>query len=298
MANVTKATGQDRWFNVVNTTIVTIFFAVVLAPLLYVLAASFSDALAVIQGRVWFWPVDFNIEGYKAVFRHPRIISGFANSFFYMSAGTVVNVILTILAAYPLSRRDFVDRNLFMGLFVFTIMFNGGLIPTYLLVKGLGMLNTRAALILPLAIGAYNVIITRTYFQHTIPNELLEAAQMDGCKDFRFLWSVVLPLSGPIIAVITLFYAVQHWNQFFQALIYLKDEAKYPLQLILREILVENQVAAEMTDMDIDSLLLRQQLRELLKYSLIIVASAPMLILYPFIQKYFVKGIMIGSLKG
>ena len=294
----TKATKQDRWFNVVNTAIVTLFFALVLAPLLYVLAASFSDALAVIQGRVWFWPVDFNIEGYKAVFRHPRIMTGFANSFFYMTAGTLVNVTLTVLAAYPLSRKDFVDRNLFMGLFVFTIMFNGGLIPTYLLVKSLGMLDTRAALIFPLAIGAWNVIITRTYFKHTIPNELLEAAQMDGCKDFRFLWSVVLPLSGPIIAVITLFYAVQHWNQFFQALIYLKDEGKYPLQLILREILVENQVAAEMTDMDIDSLLLRQQLRELLKYSLIVVASAPMLILYPFIQKYFVKGIMIGSLKG
>ncbi|HKJ86324.1 MAG TPA: carbohydrate ABC transporter permease [Spirochaetia bacterium] len=298
MANVTTATGQDRWFNVINTTIVTIFFVLVLAPLLYVLAASFSDALAVIQGRVWFWPVDFNIEGYRAVFRHPRIMSGFANSFFYVIVGTVINVTLTVLAAYPLSRKDFVDRNLFMTLFVFTIMFNGGLIPTYLLVKSLGMLDTRAALLFPLAIGAWNVIITRTYFQHTIPNELLEAAQMDGCKDFRFLWSVVLPLSGPIIAVITLFYAVQHWNQFFQALLYLKDEAKYPLQLILREILVENQVSSQMTDMDIDSLLLRQQLRELLKYSLIIVASAPMLILYPFIQKYFVKGIMIGSLKG
>lgn len=294
----TKATAQDKVFHVVNTGIVSIFFFLVLAPLIYVLAASFSDALAVIQGRVWFWPVGFNIEGYRAVFRHPRIMSGFANSFFYVSVGTIVNVTLTVLAGYPLSRKDFVDKNLFMGLFVFTFMFNGGLIPTYLLVRSLGLLNTRAALILPLAIGAWNVIITRTYFKTTIPNELLEAAQMDGCKDFRFLWSVVLPLSGPIIAVITLFYAVQHWNQFFQALIYLRDEGKYPLQLILREILVENQVSAEMTDMDIDSLLLRQQLRELLKYSLIVVASAPMLILYPFIQKYFVKGIMIGSLKG
>ncbi len=298
MATITKYTTQDKVFNVVNTAIVSLFFFVVLAPLVYVLAASFSDALAVIQGRVWFWPVDFNVEGYRAVFRHPRIMSGFANSFFYMGVGTIVNVTLTVLAAYPLSRKDFVDKNFFMALFVFTFMFNGGLIPTYLLVRSLGMLDTRAALIFPLAIGAWNVIITRTYFQQTIPSELLEAAQMDGCKDFRFLWSVVLPLSGPIIAVITLFYAVQHWNQFFQALIYLRDESKYPLQLILREILVENQVAAEMTDMDIESMLLRQQLRELLKYSLIIVASAPMLLLYPFIQKYFVKGIMIGSLKG
>ena len=298
MANVTTYTKQDKVFNIVNTTVVSLFFFVVLAPLIYVLAASFSDALAVIQGRVWFWPVGFNVEGYRAVFRHPRIMSGFANSAFYVVAGTTVNVTLTVLAAYPLSRKDFVDRNFFMGLFVFTFMFNGGLIPTYLLVRSLGLLDTRMALILPLAIGAWNVVIARTYFQHTIPNELLEAAQMDGCKDFRFLWSVVLPLSGPIIAVITLFYAVQHWNQFFQALIYLRDESKFPLQLILREILVENQVASEMVDMDVESMILRQQLRELLKYSLIIVASAPMLVLYPFIQKYFVKGIMIGSLKG
>jgi multiple sugar transport system permease protein/putative aldouronate transport system permease protein len=293
-----RRTAPDRLFNIINSAIVSAFFAVVLGPILFVLAASFSDALAVIQGKVWFWPVDFNVEGYKAVFRHPLILSGFANSFFYVFAGTTVNVVLTVLAAYPLSRKDFIDRHLFMGLFVFTIMFNGGLIPTYLLVKGLGLIDTRAALIFPLAIGAWNVIITRTYFLHTIPDELLEAAQMDGCRDLRFLWTVVLPLSGPIIAVITLFYAVQHWNQFFQALLYLKDQAKFPLQIILREILVENQVASEMTDMDVESLLLRQQLRELLKYSLIIVASAPMLILYPFIQKHFVKGIMIGSLKG
>jgi multiple sugar transport system permease protein/putative aldouronate transport system permease protein len=298
MASITKYSRQDRVFNIVNTSIVSLFLFVVLAPLLYVLAASFSDALAVIQGKVWIWPVGFNVQGYLAVFRHPRIMGGFANSFFYVIVGTTVNVTLTILAAYPLSRKDFVDRGLFMGLFVFTFMFSGGLIPTYLVVRGLGLLDTRAALILPLAIGAWNVVIARTYFQHTIPNELLEAAQMDGCKDFRFLWSVVLPLSGPIIAVITLFYAVQHWNQFFQALIYLRDESKFPLQLILREILVENQVASQMTDMDFESMVLRQQLRELLKYSLIVVASAPMLILYPFIQKYFVKGIMIGSLKG
>ena len=294
---VDRPTGADLAFKVINTSIVTVFFLVVAGPLLFVLAASFSNSMAVMQGRVWFWPVGFHLEGYRAVFRHPLIMSGFANSFFYMGVGTALNVVLTVLAAYPLSRKDFVDRNLFMGLFVFTFMFNGGLIPTYLVVRNLGLINTRAALILPVAVGVWNVIITRTYFMHTIPHELLEAARMDGCRDFRFLGSVVLPLSGPILAVITLFYAVGHWNQFFQALLYLRDQSKFPLQLILRDILVENQVDAQMTP-DVETLRQRQQLRELLKYSLIIVASAPLLVLYPFVQKYFVQGIMIGSLKG
>ena len=197
---------------------------------------------------------------------------------------------MTILAGYPLSRKDFPDRHLLMGLFVFTIMFSGGLIPTYILVKNLGLIDTRWALILPTAIGVWNAIIVRTYFQTTIPGDLLEAAQMEGCNEFHFLWKIVIPLSGPIIAV-------GHWNQFFQALLYLKDEAKYPLQIVLREILVENTIT-DMSSMDVESQLLRQRLRELLKYSLIIVASAPLLMIYPFIQKYFVKGIMIGSLKG
>jgi multiple sugar transport system permease protein/putative aldouronate transport system permease protein len=215
-----------------------------------------------------------------------------------MTAGTAVNVTLTLMAAYALSRKDFVDRNLFMALFVFTMMFNGGIIPTYLLVRGLGLIDTRAAMILPLAIGAWHVIIARTFFATTIPHELLEASRMDGCSDLRFLWSVVLPLSGPIIAVITLFYAVQHWNQFFQALLYLRDQGKYPLQLVLRDILVENAVEANMTGTDVEGLIERQHRRELLKYSLIVVASVPLLLLYPFIQRYFVQGIMIGSIKG
>lgn len=292
-----KANRSDSLFYNVNTTLVTLFFVAVLYPLLYVLSASFSDAAAIAQGRVWLWPVGINVEGYRAVFRHELVLSGYANSLFYMSAGTAVNVFLTILAAYPLSRKDFRDRNLFMGLFVFTMMFNGGIIPTYLVVRGLGMINTRLALILPLAIGAWNVVIARTYFSTTIPDELLEAARMDGCSDLRFLVSVVLPLSGPIVAVITLFYAVQHWNQYFQALIYLSDESKYPLQMVLRSILVLNQIDMQ-TVGDVGSTAAMEQRRELLKYSLIIVASAPLLLLYPFLQRYFVKGIMIGSLKG
>lgn len=295
MAN--KFTRRDRIFNFVNISIVTLFFLAVLFPLIYVVSASFSDPNKVIQGQVWLWPVGFNLEGYKAVFDNPRVMSGYLNSFIIMVGGTAVNVVMTILAGYPLSRKDFPDRHLLMGLFVFTIMFSGGLIPTYILVKNLGLIDTRWALILPTAIGVWNAIIVRTYFQTTIPGDLLEAAQMEGCNEFHFLWKIVIPLSGPIIAVITLFYAVGHWNQFFQALLYLKDEAKYPLQIVLREILVENTIT-DMSSMDVESQLLRQRLRELLKYSLIIVASAPLLMIYPFIQKYFVKGIMIGSLKG
>ena len=295
MAN--KFTRRDKVFNFVNISIVTLFFLAVLFPLIYVVSASFSDPNKVIQGRVWLWPVGFNLEGYKAVFDNPRVMSGYLNSVIIMVGGTAVNVVMTILAGYPLSRKDFPDRHLLMGLFVFTIMFSGGLIPTYILVKNLGLIDTRWALILPTAIGVWNAIIVRTYFQTTIPGDLLEAAQMEGCNEFHFLWKIVIPLSGPIIAVITLFYAVGHWNQFFQALLYLKDEAKYPLQIVLREILVENTIT-DMSSMDVESQLLRQRLRELLKYSLIIVASAPLLMIYPFIQKYFVKGIMIGSLKG
>jgi putative aldouronate transport system permease protein len=295
----TKDTYGDKIFHIVNTTIITLLFCLVIFPLIYVLSASFSDPNAVIQGKVWLWPVGFTFEGYEAVFQNPRIASGYANSLFIMAFGTAINVSLTILAAYPLSRKDFPDRNLFMGLFVFTMMFNGGLIPNYILVKNLNLIDTRWAVVLPMAIGTWNVIISRTYFMQTIPTELMEAAHMDGCSDYRFLWSVVLPLSGPIIAVITLFYAVQHWNQFFQAMLYLKSENKFPLQIILREILVENQTSGtDAMSIDVESQLLRQRLQELLKYSLIVVASAPLLIIYPFVQKYFVKGIMIGSIKG
>ena len=294
-----KAPISDKIFHLVNISVVTLFLLSVLFPLIYIIAASLSDPEKVVQGKVWLWPVGFNLEGYRAVFENPRVITGYMNSLIIMVVGTSVNVVMTVLAGYPLSRRDFPDRHLFMGLFVFTMMFNGGLIPNYILVKNLGLIDSRWALILPGAIGAYNAIIVRTYFQTTIPSDLLEAAQMDGCSDFRFLARIVIPLSGPILAVITLFYAVGHWNQFFAALLYLKDESKYPLQIILREILVENTLSsAETGSIDVESELLRQRLRELLKYSLIIVASAPLMIMYPFIQKYFVKGIMIGSLKG
>jgi multiple sugar transport system permease protein/putative aldouronate transport system permease protein len=293
----TSDRGADRAFNVINYIVLALFLVSVAYPLIYVFSASFSDPRAVISGRMWLLPVDVTLDGYRAVFRNSRILTGFQNSLFYTVVGTFVSVILTILAAYPLSRHDLAGRNIIMFFFVFTLLFGGGLIPTYLVVRETGLLNTRWALIIPTALSVYNMIITRTFFQTTIPDELLEAAQLDGCSDFRFLRDVVIPLSGPIIAVNALFYAVAQWNQYFNALIYLTNPDLFPLQLILREILIQNQV--DLTQIaDIDQLMQRQNLQDLLKYSLIVVASAPVLIIYPFVQKHFVRGVLIGSLKG
>ena len=294
---MTKDTGADRAFVISNYVVLFIFLLVVAYPLIYVVSASFSSPSAVVSGQVWLWPVDFTMAGYEAVFRDDRIWIGFRNSLFYAVAGTTVNVIMTILAAYPLSRKDFGGRNVIMFLFVFTMLFSGGLIPTYLVVKQTGMLNTPWAMIIPGAILVYNMIITRTFFQQTIPDELLEAAQIDGVSDFRFVRDVVLPLSGPIIAVNALFYAVAHWNSFFNALIYLTNPDLFPLQIILRDILVQDNIDPA-TMQNIQEALARQELARVLKYSLIVVATVPLLVVYPFVQKHFVRGVLIGSLKG
>ncbi|MCQ6558423.1 carbohydrate ABC transporter permease [Paenibacillus mendelii] len=292
-----KESNGDRLFNIVVNTTLFLFTVSVLYPLVFIVSASISSPESVMSGKVWLWPVDFSLEGYQAVFKHKLIGTSFVNSLFYTGVGTAINVVFTLMAAYPLSRKDFYIRNWIMALLVFTMLFSGGLIPSYLLVKDLGLLNTRWALLLPGAIGVWNVIIARTYFRTTFPDELLEAAQIDGCSDFMFVRRIVLPLSGPIIAVTTLFYAVGHWNSFFNAMLYLKDQSMYPLQLVLREILVQNQVDSSMI-VDVEEAMAREGLRELLKYSLIVVSTFPVLIIYPFIQKHFVKGMMIGSLKG
>jgi putative aldouronate transport system permease protein len=294
---VIRENTSDRLFSLATYLVLALFLVVLLYPLIYIVSASFSSGTAVVSGRVWLWPVDLSLDGYRAVFRDHAVVSGFLNSLFYTVVGTVVNVALTLLAAYPLARRDLYGRGVFIFLFVLPLLFNGGLIPTYLVVKDVGLLNTRWALIIPTALAVWNVIITRTYFQITIPDELLEAAQLDGANDFAFFFRIVLPLSGPIIAVNALFYAVGHWNEYFNALLYLTNQSLFPLQLVLREILVQNQIDLTMMA-DVQQYLARQNLAALLKYSLIVVASVPMLAVYPFVQKYFVKGIMIGSLKG
>jgi putative aldouronate transport system permease protein len=293
----TKASRQDRIFNTVSYVILSLVLCVMLFPIINIVARSFSSTEANIKGIVWLWPVEFSLRGYQKVFENPQVWSGYLNSIIITIVGTSINLALTLTAAYALSRKDFFGRNVVMSLFVFTLLFNGGLIPTYLLVRNLGMLNSRWALVLPNAVVVYNVIVTRTFFQTTIPDELLEASHLDGCSDFRFFRSVVLPLSGPIIAVIALWYAVGHWNSYFQALIYIRNERLFPLQIILRNILLENRVD-NFDELAPEEWAERIGLAMLLKYSLIIIASVPVLMLYPFIQKYFVKGVMIGSLKG
>ncbi|MDR1972137.1 MAG: carbohydrate ABC transporter permease [Treponema sp.] len=287
----------ERFFYFINDFILLVAFILVAYPIIYVFSASFSSPSAVMSNKVVLWPVDFSLEGYKAVLREQKVWVGYSNTIFYTLVGTLINLTLTILCAYPLSRKDFVGRNIFMFIITFTMIFSGGMLPTYLVIKELGMLNTRWAMLLPGAIGVWNVIIARTYYQTNISDELLEVSFLDGCDNFRFLWKIVLPLSKPITAVMVLFYAVGHWNAYFSAFIYLSNRAIFPLQLYLREILVINQMTSNMT-YDAELMAARQGLADLLKYSLIIVASLPIWCMYPFIQKHFVKGIMVGAIKG
>ena len=287
----------DRVFDTVNTLILALCVLIVVYPLIYIVSASFSHHRAVVSGKIWLLPVDLDLTAYKSVFSYGLILSGYANSLFYMCVGTILSVSLTLLAAYPLSRKEFRARNMFMGLFLFTMLFSGGLIPTYMVVKSLGMVDTRWAMLLPNAVGVWNVIVTRTYLKATITDELYEAATMEGCGDVRFLTSFVIPLSGSIIAVMSLYYAVWIWNSYFDALVYLRSRELYPLQIVLRNILILNTTDGGMVS-DISVLARKQGLADVMKYALIVVSSAPLLVIYPFVQKHFVKGVMIGSLKG
>ena len=285
-------------FDTINTLLLVLVMLVVLYPLYFIVIASFSDPLEVLSGHVVFFPKKVSLEAYKMVFRDAQILTGYRNTIFYTLLGTAVNIVLTVLAAYPLSRRDLAGRKFFTVMLAVTMFFSGGLIPTYLMVSNtLHLLDTIWAMILPGAISVWNVIIVRTYFQTSIPPELSEAAMVDGCSDFMLLAKVILPLSMPVLAVMVLFYGVAHWNSFFNALIYLNDKALYPLQLILRSILVQNTMSEDMLA-EVDSLANRQVMAETIKYALIVVASAPIIAVYPFLQKYFVKGIMVGAIKG
>ena len=293
-----RETTGDRVFVAVNHLILTIILALILYPLLFIVSASFSDAKAVTSGRVWLLPVEPTLIGYTAVFSNSQVGSGYLNSLFYVVAGTSVNLVVTFMAAYPLSRRNvIIGKGTIMFVFVFTTLFSGGMIPDYLLLNKMGMVNTRWAMIVPGAMTVWNVIITKTFLETTIPGELFEAAELDGCRDMGTLFRIVLPLSGAIVAVNALFYAVGHWNSFFNAMIYLRNARLFPLQLVLRNILMKNQIEVSMIN-DIQDLEQREALRTLLKYSLIVVASAPPMAIYPFVQKFFVKGVMIGSVKG
>ena len=288
----------DKFVYTLNYIILIAFLIIVLYPFVYIVSCSFSSGQALISGKVTLLPVDPTLEGYKAILEYKDIWTGFANSFLYTIAGTLVGLTLTILAAYPLSRFSLVGRRPLMMLFLFTMLFNGGLVPNYMLVLSLGMLNTAWAIILPTALSAYNVIVARTFFINTIPNELHESAELDGCGEFRFLISIVLPLSKAIMAVLVLWIAIGFWNSYFNPMIYLNDKSKFPLQLILREILLMANVDFTKAAANPELYYKNQQLSEILRYGTIIISALPLMVLYPFIQKYFVQGVMIGSVKG
>lgn len=287
----------DKIFIILVYAFLSVIMVVVLYPLIYIVSASFSDPQAVVTGKVVLWPVDVTLRGYQAVFKNPKIITGFLNSFIYMGVGTVVNLIMTILCAYPLSRKEFTARNKIAALFVFTMYFSGGLVPTYMMVSKLGLINTRWAMIIPSAMSTYNMIIARTYMVNSIPDELYEAAQLDGCSPFKYMMKVIVPLSKPIIAVLALYYGIAKWNNYFDPMLYLNDSSLQPLTIVLREILIQNQIDPTMLT-DASALAKLQGMTELLKYSVIVVASVPVLAIYPFVQKYFVKGVAIGAVKG
>ena len=277
--------------------IIALLMLVVLYPLIYILSASFSSPSAVTTGKVVLWPVDLSVQGYETVFRYPSIWRSYLNTIFYTTAGTFINVSMTLICAYPLARKGLPHKGFFTFLFSFTMMFGGGMIPHYLLMRDLKLLNTVWVMLIPGAMAVYQMIVTRTFIQSTIPEDLLEATQVDGCNDFRFFFQFVLPLSKAVIAVIAMQYAIGHWNDYFNAFLYLSKEELYPLQILLRKILVMSQIAAsDIEDPDLATAMIG--LADLLKYALIVVATAPILCVYPFIQKYFVKGVMIGSLKG
>ena len=287
----------DKVFIILVYVLLSAVMLIVLYPLIYIISASFSDPQAVVSGKVVLWPVDVTLRGYKAVFKNPKIITGFINSFIYMGVGTVVNLIMTMLCAYPLSRKEFTARNKIAALFVFTMYFSGGLMPSYMIVNKLGLINTRWAMIIPSAMSTYNMIIARTYMVNSIPDELYEAAQIDGCSPFKYLLKVIVPLSKPILAVLALYYGIAKWNNYFDAMLYLNDASMQPLTIVLREILIQNQIDPTMLT-DASALSKLQGMTELLKYAVIVVASVPVLAIYPFVQKYFVKGVAIGAVKG
>ena len=286
----------DIVFDIAVTLLLLAIFIIIGYPLIYVLSASFSDPFAVISGQVWLYPVDFSTLGYQTIFRDASLVRSFLNSVRVTFLGTAINITATVMAAYPLSVKDFYGRNVFMGILTFTMFFSGGLIPFFLLVRDLGLYNTYWALVLPGAISVYNVIVARTFFQNSIPAELYEAAELDGCSDIYYLLRVVIPLSAPILAVLVLFYAVGHWNAFFSHMIFLRDRHLFTFQMILRNILIQNQTDAMLADAGV--MRRTQGLADLLRFSLIVVSSVPMLLLYPFIQRHFVRGVMIGALKG
>ncbi|NKZ26826.1 carbohydrate ABC transporter permease [Vagococcus lutrae] len=298
-----KDTKADKIFVGFVYLFLALALVIVLYPLVYIVSASISEPQFVNSGEMWLLPKGFTFEGYKTIFQNENIWRGYRNTIFYTVLGTTINLAVTLPAAYALSRVDFYGKKLFMNFMLLTMFISGGLIPSYLLIKNLGMIDTIWALVIPNAASVYNIVVTRTFFQSSIPREMEEAAIVDGCSDFKMFIKIILPLSMPIIAVMGLFYGIGHWNSYFNALIYISNKSMYPLQMVLREILVlqdlsSNSTATNVSASTAEMLYSKQQLVQVIKYGVMIVSTLPVIVVYPFLQRYFVKGVMIGSLKG
>ena len=286
---------SDIFFTIGVRVYLVITFLVIAYPLYFIILASFSSPDAVGAGTVWFWPKGFNLEGYRTIFAHDRIWIGYRNTIFYTGVGTLISLAVTLPAAYSLSRKDFAPRRIFMIYFTIVMFFGGGLIPTYLVISKLGLVNTIWVMLIPFCLNIYNMIIARTFFQTSIPAELTEAAILDGCDDAGLFFRIVLPLSKAVVAVMALFYAVATWNNYFRPMIYIRNESIQVLQVFLRDILVLNQYLETMDSAAFNEM---QTVADMIKYGIIIVSALPMLVFYPFMQKYFVNGVLIGSIKG
>lgn len=291
---------SDKIFDFVNVFIMILLLCIFVFPLYFVLIASISDPSEVWRGNVLLWPKGLTFEGYEEIFKYSKIWKGYGNTILYTALGTTFRMTMTVLCAYPLSRKDWLPRNFFMKMCLVTMYFGGGLIPTYLVVRKLGLIDTMWAMLIPSAITFYNALIVRSYFINSIPDSLQEAAELDGANVAQYLVRVVLPLSKPVLAVVGLYYAVSQWNDYYTALIYIYDRKLVPLQTVLREILMavtadtSNIITAE----EMEALAEKMRLAQSLKYTSIVVAVIPMLCLYPFVQKYFIKGVMVGAVKG
>lgn len=294
--NKIKRSGKDKAFQIILYVASGLILIAVLYPLFFVVIASFSDPSYVASGKVWLFPKGFTLDGYKELFKHKEIWIGYKNTILYTVAGTFVGLVVNVFAAYALSRKDLVGRKFFTFMFVFTMFFNGGLVPTFLTIKDFNLYNTFAVMVIPFSVSVYNIIVARTFFQNSIPQDLYDAATIDGCGNLGYFFKIVLPLSKAVLAVIGLWTAVGMWNSYFNALIYLKDSSRYPLQLVLRNILITNNLQMSFGSGEAMQIALR--LSNLMRYSVIIVATVPIMCCYPFVQKYFNKGVMIGAVKG
>jgi putative aldouronate transport system permease protein len=291
---------EDMIFDGINFVVLTAVFLIVAYPLYFIIISSVSDPFEVSGGRVFLYPKGFTLDGYKEVLKNNGVMRGFFNSVYYTILGVIINLAVTLPTAYALSRNDFYGRKTISIFYIITMFVSGGLVPTYLVVRQMRMLNTVWALVIPGALGVYNMMVARTFFKANIPGELLDAAKIDGCSNTAFFFRIVLPLSGAIIAILVLWCGVGHWNSYFSALLYISERSRQPLQLELRMVLLQNTQPANMplTEDFIAERRRLEALRDMMKYSLIIIASVPVLVLYPFIQKHFVKGVTVGSLKG